>query len=634
MGYDVQIEIDRSRTGGTFTNHDIISGVVKLTTTSELTLSYIMVKLEGVAETQLVIPAGGRHDNLRSNRGKRDRRAEKRDKKDKFRLDIHKVLYDSSVVFPPENVRQVSQAKDFTLTPGTYTYGFQFKIPLSNSCKKLTGISNKILFSKNSFDVVINNGNFNGRTLINSANNYILGMNPGRPGFNNGKQAQSQDYHIDAQLPPSLLDMKGMASIKYFVKVTCKRSSFLKTNLRAFDPFVFLPLDLNNPYSPFREGQQFEEYRERFFRKELVFRDRVPEIVGVKVPPSTKALPSTPEMKGSKFFSSFFGTSSPKYSPTMPARSLSPATVALKPVDVPFAFEMRMPHPPRLSPTATPNFKLHFVSEVDPVHYSLAKHGKPEQSNGLGVVYLQSLKFELKSVTLISVLDNDGNTSEIHQSRVEETLPLCNNTYQNLQFDLRKCKRQNSSSATSAGFIGPNAYELEIPSKYYENFRLPRNLAPSFQTCNISRGYGLYVVAGISSEKMFEAGSLREANEKIKYVDIFCPDIQVLSGLKLTSTLHSNASGTSLGKVQNSRNGSLSSGFPPDHKPPIPERQSQHSVPYFNEKGSDLSLPLGGLNISEEGNGNVPLPTYNDVIRESSYQDDSEHQRARYRYGS
>ncbi|GEQ72156.1 hypothetical protein JCM33374_g5842 [Metschnikowia sp. JCM 33374] len=537
MGYDVQIEIDRGRTGGTFTNHDIIGEC------------------------------------------------------------------------------------------------FQFKIPLSNSCKKLTGISNKIQFSKNSFDVVINNGNFSSRTLANSANNYLSGMgNSGRPMQSNGQFPPSQDYHIDAQLPPSLPDMNGMASIKYFVKVTCNRPSILKANLRAYDPFVFLPLDLNSRYSPYRDGQQFEEYRERFFRKDLIFRDRLPEVVGVKIPISAKALPTTPESKSSKFFGSFFGSGSPRSSPATRSASPSSSRYTVSSIDVPFSFEMRMPHPPSLSPTTAPSFKLYFISDANPSNYSLGNYGKPEESNGLGVVYLQSLKFELRCVTLISVLDNDGYISEIHQSRVEEVIPLCNNTYQNLQFDLMKCKKQRSSSATSSGFVRANAFELEIPRKYYENFRLPRNLPPTFQTCNIARGYGLSVVAGVSSERIIEFGSIREAKEKIKYVDIFCPDIQVLSGLKLTSNLHSNASGTSLGKVSQTTNGS--SGYPLDHKPPLNEVYSQHSVPYANHNGVQDTVASSSSTASDGHiEGGLSLPTYDDVVRENSYQDDSEHQRARQRYG-
>lgn len=44
---DVKIEIDRTSTGGTFTNYDIIKGTVRLIVTNSITLNYIQVKLEG-----------------------------------------------------------------------------------------------------------------------------------------------------------------------------------------------------------------------------------------------------------------------------------------------------------------------------------------------------------------------------------------------------------------------------------------------------------------------------------------------------------------------------------------------------------------------------------------------------------
>ena len=78
---------------------------------------------------------------------------------------MHKALYDTVIVFPPDNVRQVSQAKDFTLTPGNYSYPFEFKLPLNNSCVQLQGITNKVLFNKKNFDLIINNGNFNANTI-------------------------------------------------------------------------------------------------------------------------------------------------------------------------------------------------------------------------------------------------------------------------------------------------------------------------------------------------------------------------------------------------------------------------------------------------------------------------------------
>ena len=53
---DVKIEIDRTSTGGTFTNYDIIKGTVRLIVTNSITLNYIQVKLEGVSKSQLSIP--------------------------------------------------------------------------------------------------------------------------------------------------------------------------------------------------------------------------------------------------------------------------------------------------------------------------------------------------------------------------------------------------------------------------------------------------------------------------------------------------------------------------------------------------------------------------------------------------
>lgn len=114
---DVKVEIDRSSTDGTFTNHDIIRGKVTLVVTKAITLNWIQVKLEGISSTQLNIPR-------QQSNGKRDK-----DRKDKIIRDQHKVLYDTQIVFPPDNVRQVSQAKDFTLAPGNYSYAFEFKIP-------------------------------------------------------------------------------------------------------------------------------------------------------------------------------------------------------------------------------------------------------------------------------------------------------------------------------------------------------------------------------------------------------------------------------------------------------------------------------------------------------------------------
>lgn len=626
---DVKIEIDRSSTGGTFTNYDIIKGTVRLIVTNSITLNYIQVKLEGVSKSQLSIPRERREN------GRRDRGRRERDRKDKLLQDVHKALYDTVIVFPPDNVRQVSQAKDFTLTPGNYSYPFEFKLPLNNSCVQLQGITNKVLFNKKNFDLIINNGNFNANTIKNMAQQYSQPMKGG------GAPQKHRDYHIVSQLPPSLSGLGEFASIKYYVKVTCKRSSFLKANLRSVDPFIFLPLDLDSHNQPLVHGGDYEEYREVFVRKEMMFSDRIPEIVGLVVAPEKKPLPQAPSTSASASRKGFLlrfingpASAPPTSSPSLSTRKKSDL-VGVESKDVPFSFEVRFRHPAFLIPTKSPSFKLYFVSNIKPSRYSLAQYGKPEESNGLGVIYLQKLIVELTSTTIISVLETDGSVLDIHKAKHVDNINVCNNAYQNLKFDLKNCRRLKSSSATSTNATLNDVYELEIPRKYYDNCVLPDYLSPSFKTCNISRSYRLSIVAGISCEKVSDPTNASEVDRKVQYVDLQCPDIKVLSGLNMTSTLHSNASGTSLpGKTNGSprpsypftgdekRQGSFSS----EITPTLPQR------PVFPSEKRKPSAVSDVASYDDVSSDPQPLPTYDDVVRESSYQDNSEHLRARRRY--
>lgn len=584
MGIDLDIQIDRTRTAGTFTNYDVISGFVKLTNTSSLSLAYIQVKLEGLSYTQLLVPL----------------RRKKKEKDKHIISDTHKVLYDSQIVFPPENIRQVSQAKEFTLTPGTYTYPFLFKIPLKNACLKTnSGRSGSFPFSSGNGDT--NMGNLLNVSSLKATLNQLLQW----------PQNVSDPTHIAGQLPPSLLSMGHTANIKYFVKVTCNRASIFKPNVRATDPFNFLPLDLDDQFQPLT--LQEEEYREVYFRKDVTFKNRIPQVVGVKMDEKSYQRPPMPSHTSKKgFFSTFFAPPSPPIPPEKPKRTNSGRLLDILENDVNFAFEIRFRHPAILSPTSPPRFKLFFVSNVDPSAYSLGKYGKPEESNGLGVIYLQRLIFELIVTTNISVIENEFSQYDVHRSRLEDVIPICNNTYKDLPLDLMNSKKQKSLSASSSGFVSLNSYELEIPKKYYENFKLPRDLAPTFKTCNIERTYALSVVAGVSSEKLGSSSLRPEADKRIKFIDLCCPNVKVLSGLKLTEALHSNALNPSFGANQDneSRGG--------DYKPPVPHNNS--------EKNSQ--------SVGSAEDSSLPLPTYEDVVRENSYQDNSEHLRARHRYGN
>lgn len=632
---DVKIEINRATSGGTFTNYDVLSGTVTLTVTGSISLNYIQVKLEGISKTELSIP--------REPNGKKDR-------KDRILNDIHKVLYDTMIVFPPENVRNVSKAKEFTLSPGNYTYPFHFKIPLNNSCVKLLGITNKVQFNKKTLDLRINNGNLNSDSLRNMTNLYISNFQNslnGNPGATPSQsQPVTQNYHITNQLPPSLSGLSDFASIKYFVKVTCKRSSFLKVNLRAFDPFIFLPLDLDSHNEPLFNSGDFEEYREVFVRKELAFKNRIPDIVGMKMASPDKSLPKTPgyfptnQKKG--FLSKFFDTSAPyghpSSGPNVPKKSRSNSYPQVNDTDVPFAFEARFRHPEFLIPTKSPSFKLYLVSKMNPSIYSLAEYGKPEETNGLGAVFLQRLVVELTSTTIISVLENDGSSNEVHKSRHDDVITICNNSYQNLRFDLMNCKKLKSSSSTSSSNSLGDLFELEIPKKYYSNCVLPDYLSPSFRTCNIQRKYKLSVVGGFSSERISDINNQAELTKKLRYVDLQVNDIKVLGGLSMTSSLQDNASKLSLTGKSNTNisiNSGQSNGSP---APVLPTRPDEKS------NGTDYDKPpkLPNKNSYNDGSGrqdsiassadSLPLPTYDDVMRESTYQNNSEHIRARRRY--
>ncbi|CAI5760270.1 unnamed protein product [Candida verbasci] len=628
---DVKVEIDRSETDGTFTNHDIIKGNITLVVTKSISLNWIQVKLEGVSSTQLSIP------KVPINKKDRDR-------KDKILKDVHKVLYDTAIVFPPDNVRQVSSAKEFTLTPGNYSYPFEFKIPLNNSCHKLSGISNKLSFNLKTMDLMINNGNFNSQFVKNKAQKYYQDYksngfsNSNGNGSNNSPPNFSQPYHITSQLPPSLSGIGDFANIKYFIKVTCKRSSFIKPNLRAFDPFIFLPLDLDSHNKPIVANQTTEiEYREAFVRKELIFKNRIPEIVGVKVPLSPekkaniekKALPKVPvpqiQPRKQGFIQRLFNDNP---IPTQPLNNDSPPQPIRKRRDkipeiemknVPFSFEIRFRHPAFLIPTKPPSFKLYLVSNLNPLRYTLAEYGKSDESNGLGIVYLQKLKITLISTTIVSVIETDGSTNEYHMGQNEENLLICNNTYQNLKFDLMHCIKNRNASQTSTNVNNQGSiFEIEIPKKYFANAVLPDYLSPSFKTCNITRRYTLNVIGGFSCEKINDFRNKMECDKKIKYVDLSCPNIKVLSGLNMTSTLQSNASKSSI-----PRHNSSTSTPQLAHTPP------PQQIPFLDDrKNSHLSVDLPDGNNEES----VLLPTYDDVMRESSYQDNSEHQRARRRY--
>uniref|UniRef100_A0A060TDT7 ARAD1D02728p n=1 Tax=Blastobotrys adeninivorans TaxID=409370 RepID=A0A060TDT7_BLAAD len=197
---------------GTLTNNDVVKGKVHLNLRSEATLKAITVKMEGVARTVVPMVPPGADPNNHKERSKKDA------------IEVHKVLYQVATVFPPPDVRKNSTQNQFTLPAGSYSYDFEFRIPIKGECMR--------------------SGTMSGGTLPQVMFN-ASGLD----------YARSATNHINGPLPPSLSGLGELASVKYFFKATVVRASFFKANSRDLHPFVFLPMDVHaNPNAANRIG--------------------------------------------------------------------------------------------------------------------------------------------------------------------------------------------------------------------------------------------------------------------------------------------------------------------------------------------------------------------------------------------
>lgn len=188
----VHLQVDDPPARDYFTTYDTIKGKVTLEILSSLSLQEILVKLKGAAasEAQVTISVP-RYSGSNSR---------------KTVHDLHNVLYESRIVFPPPDVRKISTSEEFTLPEGIHTFPFEFKIPLFNSCLNECGGQSSQVF-----------------------------MDP-----------NLCSQHKVCYLPPSLPRIPLRGLIDYYVKATCRRSSRVKANLRAIHSFNFLPLNMDS----------------------------------------------------------------------------------------------------------------------------------------------------------------------------------------------------------------------------------------------------------------------------------------------------------------------------------------------------------------------------------------------------
>ena len=181
-----------------YTNLDMIEGEVELDLKSADTIAAVTVKIEGVTKSTCY---------TQPNHGKSRSRTPI--------VEQHKVLYLSEIVFPTQQLRQQSSAKDFTLPAGLHKWPFRFQIPINNDCRADT----KAVPARTKLGALLNE-------RLSGTLDY----------------SSSALHHVQQILPPS---MQGNEEIwvRYYVKATAKRASMLVINHRAYRPFIFLPIE-------------------------------------------------------------------------------------------------------------------------------------------------------------------------------------------------------------------------------------------------------------------------------------------------------------------------------------------------------------------------------------------------------
>ncbi|ODQ81359.1 hypothetical protein BABINDRAFT_160713 [Babjeviella inositovora NRRL Y-12698] len=186
MGIKIKIKLAKTH----YTNEPI-TGVVIVHNTSDITVDHIDLKLEGVSNCKIRQPVKEvTSDGLIVTKARTV-------------MSEHKLMYQTLVVFPPQNVRCVSSpTTQFTLTPGKHVYPFEFAIPY--------GTDSYGLYDPN---------------------------------------------HITYSLPPTLArvsfrqgsDRQGEVEVSYYVKAVVYRKGLLNTNTRKFLAFNFAPVDVTRP---------------------------------------------------------------------------------------------------------------------------------------------------------------------------------------------------------------------------------------------------------------------------------------------------------------------------------------------------------------------------------------------------
>ncbi|ODQ66405.1 hypothetical protein NADFUDRAFT_82235 [Nadsonia fulvescens var. elongata DSM 6958] len=425
----VRIELDAGQ-NDTFTSLDIIKGRVCFSIPSEETISSIQVKLEGISRTVLVVPK-----NNEVKKRQKDKNATKNS------IEMHRVLYQVSTVFPPKDIRNVNTSQKYTLKSGNYEYPFQFRIPVNSSCSNSSGSSYQP-----------SGGMFESFSFTNGSLGYV----------------RDAKNHINTSLPPSFSGLGELASVRYFLKVTVRRSSMLKINFRNYQPFIFLPID-----PPVDNSGKVAFVRRE---KSIAYKGSRNN--------NSNRIDANRNNNGDSggLFKSFFKSKPSATSNSIPLRS-----------NVQFLFEVRYPLGIGLVPL-----------EVLPLGLFVSFKKQPQSND---IIYLRELNFTLFATTIAA--------SHQYSERSVVSLNFFNRTQLNIPLNMKAAAPTPVDPTTHLP-----TWELPINPSVYHDAILPNTVAPSFKTCNIAQVYTLQITGKFSMEN----GPLEEVS--------LSTDVQIWSGIR------------------------------------------------------------------------------------------------------
>lgn len=319
-------------------------------------------------------------------------------------------MYDTVVVFPPPEVEKQSTSHQYTLPAGNHKFRFDFVLPQFTSCQQIKqpgGLSiSRFVIDSSGIDY-----------------------------------ARDSKFHIQAPLPPSLSDMKKVASVRYFLKATVNRASFMKMNLRIYQPFVFLTAD--------------DDAKKRYDPQEIRFARRQFTLTPTGIS-SNQDQPGNPQGKKEGAFKSLRAA----FSSSRPSMTYNGPSVL---------FEMRFPQ--LFNPTASCPARLYFISQSDP-----------------RLLPMQSLIVNELILKLYAVTDTRAQN---YTKRYTHSLTLMEETNLNIELPFSEFTETNLPN------LG-KVWEAELPNSIWEKVAIPGSVAPSFQICNIARSYAFEAIVGIS----------------------------------------------------------------------------------------------------------------------------------------